>query len=285
MKFAYYPGCTAKSTAIEYEESVRETSQSLGIDLVEIPDWTCCGASSGHSVNRELALALPSRNLAIANRMSLGLVSACPACSLRHKVAQHELEGDPELRIRLAEDIGQPLELPPKPRHFLEVLYHDIGVDAIRGKVRNPLKGLRVAAYYGCYLVRPPEIAAFDDPENPSVMDEVMEALGAEVVDWSHKVECCGGGLAVVAPEVVKKLVGRIALAASAVGADAIVTACSICHANLDMRQPRRHGSGPLPIFYFSELAALAFGSSNGRRWMAKHLVDPAELLEKLKLL
>lgn len=285
MRFAYYPGCTAKSTAIEYEESVRETSQYLGIELVEIPDWTCCGASSGHMVNRELAVALPSRNLALANRMSLGLVSACPACSLRHKVAHHELGRDPKLKSKIEEDIGEHLELPTKPKHFLEVLHRDVGIEAIKEKVRKPLKGLRVAAYYGCYLVRPPEIAGFDDPENPTVMDEVMEALGAEVVDWSFKVDCCGGGLAIVAPEVVKKLTGRIALAASKLKADAIVTACSICHANLDMRQPKDNGSPPLPIFYFSELSALAFGSSTAKQWMAKHLIDPTDLLGKLKLL
>ncbi len=285
MRFAYYPGCTATSTSIEYDESVRETSKCLGIDLEEIPEWTCCGASSGHIINRELAMALPSRNLMLANRMSLPVVSPCPACSLRLKIAEHELRGDPELKTRIQEDIGMKLELPPKPKHLLEVLYRDVGMDAIKEKVRKPLKGLKVVAYYGCYLVRPPEIAGFDDPENPTIMDEIMEALGAEVVDWSHKVDCCGGGLAIVAPEVVKKLSGKIAAAASSVEADAIVVACGICQANLDMRQPRNGDSRPLPILYFSELAALAFGNSNISQWLAKHLVDPSDLLKRLNLL
>jgi heterodisulfide reductase subunit B len=285
MKFAYYPGCTATSTAIEYDESVKETSQGLGIELEEIPEWTCCGASSGHIINRELSVALPSRNLALAGRMSLGLISACPACSLRHKVARHELERDPKLKSKIEEDIGMNLESLPKPKHFLEILYRDLGIDSIKDKVRKPLKGLKVVTYYGCYLVRPPEIADFDDPENPTIMDKVMEALGAEVIDWSFKVDCCGGGLAIVAPEVVKKLTGRIALAASKVKADAIVTACSICQANLDMRQPKQGDSQPLPVFYFSELSALAFGSSNVKQWLSKHLVDPSNLLNKLKLL
>jgi heterodisulfide reductase subunit B len=217
--------------------------------------------------------------------MALGLVSACPACSLRHKAARYELGRDPELKADVEADIGESLDAMPQPRHILEVLHGDIGLDSIRQKVKKPLTGLRVVPYYGCYLVRPPEVAAFDDPENPTVMDDVMEALGAEVIDWSFKVDCCGGGLAVAAPDVVKKLTGRIARAASEVGADAIVTACSICHANLDMRQPKQGGFRPLPVFYFSELSALAFGSESTRRWMAKHLVDPSDLLTQLHLL
>ncbi len=285
MRFAYYPGCTATSTSIEYDESVRETSRYLGIDLEEIPDWTCCGASSGHVINQELALALPSRNLALANRMSLGIVAPCPACSLRLKNAEYELKKDPALKTKIEQDIGMSLDLSQKSKHILEVLYQDVGIDAINEKVQKSLKGLKVVTYYGCYLVRPPEITGFDDPENPTIMDKIMEALDAEVIDWSYKVDCCGGGLSIVAPEIVKKLVGKIVIAASEVGADAIVTACGICQANLDMRQPKNSGSHPMPIFYFSELSALAFGSLNVKEWLAKHLVDPSDLLERLKLL
>jgi heterodisulfide reductase subunit B len=285
MRLAYYPGCTATSTSIEYDESIREISQSLGVSLEEVPEWTCCGASSGHIVNKELAIALPSRNLALSNRMSLPLVSPCPACSLRHQIAEHELRKDPELKARIADYIGMDLELPPKPRHILDVLCRDVGIAAVREKVRKPLKGLKVVAYYGCYLVRPPEITGLDDPENPTVMDKLMEALGAEVIDWSYKIDCCGGGLTIVAPEIVKKLSGKIAQAASELGADAIVTACSICQANLDMRQPKSGTFPPLPIFYFSELSALAFGSSNVKSWLTKHLVDPSGLLDRLGLL
>ncbi len=284
MKFAYYPGCTATSTAVEYEESVRETSRYLGIELEEIPGWTCCGASSGHVINHELAVALPSRNLALAEKMSLAMVAPCPACSLRHKNADYELKKDPALKTKIEADIGMNLKLSQKPKHILEVLYQDIGPDAIREKVRKSLEGLKVVTYYGCYLVRPPEVTAFDDPENPTVMDEIMEALGVEVIDWSYKVECCGGSLSIVTPEIVEKLSGKIVHAASEAGADAIVTACGICQLNLDMRQPKDADS-PLPIFYFSELTALAFGSPNLRKWSAKHFVDPSGLLRKLQLL
>ncbi len=285
MRFAYYPGCTATSTSIEYDESVRETAKYLGIELEEIPEWTCCGASSGHVINQELALALPSRNLALANRMSLGIAAPCPACSLRLKTAEYELKRDPGLKTRIEEDIGMNLELSQKSKHILEVLYQDVGIDAIKQKVQKALEGLRVVTYYGCYLVRPPEITGFDDPENPTIMDKIMEALDAEVIDWSYKVDCCGGGLSIVAPEIVKKLVGRIVSAASEVGADAIVTACGICQANLDMRQPKNSGFRLMPVFYFSELSALAFGSPNVGEWLAKHFVDATGLLERLKLL
>ncbi|MFH1625530.1 MAG: CoB--CoM heterodisulfide reductase iron-sulfur subunit B family protein, partial [Pseudomonadota bacterium] len=251
MRFAYYPGCTATSTSIEYDESVRETSQYLGIDLEEIPDWTCCGASSGHSINRELALALPSRNLALAEKMTLGILASCPACSLRHKTAEYELKKDVALKTKIEEDIGMKLDLSQKSKHILEVLYHDVGIDAIQEKVQKPLKDLKVVAYYGCYLVRPPEITEFDDPENPMIMDKIMEALGAKVIDWSYKVDCCGGSLSIAVPEIVEKLSGKIVNAASEAGADAIVTACGICQANLDMRQPKNSGSHPMPIFYF----------------------------------
>jgi heterodisulfide reductase subunit B len=285
MKYAYYPGCTATSTSIEYDESVRETSRYLGIEFEEIPGWTCCGASSAHVINQELAIALPSRNLALAKNMSLGIVAPCPACSLRLKNAEYELKKDSALKTRLEQDIGMSLDLSHKSKHILEVLYQDVGVDAIKAKVQKPLEGLKVVTYYGCYLVRPPEITRFDDPENPTIMDKIMEALGAEVIDWSYKVDCCGGSLSIVTPEIVEKLSGKIVKAAFEAEADAIVTACGICQLNLDMRQPKNSGSHPMPVFYFSELSALAFGSSNMKKWSAKHFVDPSALLERLKLL
>lgn len=285
MKFAYYPGCTAKSTSVEYDESVRETAQYLDVDLSEIPDWSCCGASSVHVINHELALALPSRNLALTEKMSLDLVTPCPACSLRHKVAEHELRTNLDLKVRIEADIGMELKLSRNTKHILEVLYHDVGIDFIEKKVQKSLTGLKVVIYYGCYLVRPPEITKFDDPENPVIMDKIMGALGVEVIDWSYKVDCCGGGLSLAAPEIVRKLVEKLAIAASDAGAEAIVTACPMCQANLDMRQPGNEDSHPVPIFYFSELMALSFGSVRLKEWLGKHLVDPAGLLERLGLI
>ena len=252
MKFAYYPGCTATSTSIEYDESVREILKYLEIEVQDIPNWTCCGASSAHIIDRELAIALPSRNLALAERMSLGILASCPACVLRHKTAEYELMRDPDLKTRVEKEIGTDLNLSQRSKHVLEVLYQDLGIENITKKVKKPLKNLKVVTYYGCYLVRPPEIMSLDNPEDPVIMDNIMKALGAEVIDWSCKVDCCGGSLSITTPEVVKKLAGSLVIAASEAGADSIVTACGICQANLDMRQPKRANFHPMPIFYFS---------------------------------
>jgi heterodisulfide reductase subunit B len=285
MKYAYYPGCTATSTAIEYEESVRETAGYLGIEFTEIPDWTCCGASSGHVINHELSLALPSRNLAIAEKMNMDVVAPCPGCLLRFKTAEYELGRDSALKSKIEEDIGSKLDLSHKSRHILEILYRDIGLENIREKVVRPLDGLKVAPYYGCVLVRPPEVTSFDDPENPTIMDEIIGALGAEIVDWSYKVDCCGGSLSIVVPEIVQKLSGKIIQGAREAGADMIVTACGICQLNLDMRQPKEPDTKPIPALYFSELMAHAFGSQNMKGWAEKHFVDPSFKLSELGLL
>jgi heterodisulfide reductase subunit B len=285
MKYAYYPGCTATTTSIEYEESVREIAGYLGIEFTEIPDWTCCGASSAHVINRELSLALPSRNLAKAEKMNMDVVAPCPGCLLRFKTAEYELGRNSSLKSTIEEDIGLKLTLSHKSRHVLEVLYHDIGLDIIRENVVRPLEGLKVAPYYGCVLVRPPEVTSFDNPENPVIMDEIMEALGAEIIDWSYKVDCCGGSLSIVVPEIVQKLSGKIIQGAREAGANAIVTACGICQLNLDMRQPKNPGTEPIPAFYFSELMALAFGSKSLSKWAEKHFIDPSVKLTELGLL
>jgi heterodisulfide reductase subunit B len=144
---------------------------------------------------------------------------------------------------------------------------------------------LKVAPYYGCVLVRPPEVTSFDNPENPTIMDEIIGALGAEIIDWSYKVDCCGGSLSIVVPEIVQKLSGKIIRGAREAGADMIVTACGICQLNLDMRQPKEPDTKPIPALYFSELMAHAFGSQNMKGWAEKHFVDPSLKLTELGLL
>jgi len=285
MKFAYYPGCSAESTALEYDESVKESLEYLGVDLKEIPDWSCCGATSGHALNHELALALPARNIALAEKMNLDIVTPCAGCFLRLKVAQHELQSNQGLKARIESAIEIPLQLSRTIRHVVEVFYHDAGIDRIKENVKRSLEGLKVVTYYGCYLVRPPEITEFDDPENPVIMDEVMKGLGAEVIDWSSKVDCCGGALSVTNPAIAKQLVQKIASSALEVGADAIVTACPLCQSNLDARQQKPNGMDTIPVFFFSELTTLAFRSDRVKQWCKKHLVDPSGLLGKLRLL
>ncbi len=280
MKCAYFPGCTAESTSAEYDESVREVAGLLGIQLEDIPGWTCCGSSSAHIINHDLSIALPARNLGLAEKMALPVVASCPACSARLKNAEHELSGKPAVRKKIEHDIGMELNLSQKSKHILEILYHDIGLEAIQSKITRPLEGLTVVAYYGCYLVRPPEVMNFDDHENPVIMDDIMKAAGATVVDWSYKVDCCGGSLSIVNPEIVTNLSNKIVRGAREVQADVIVSACGICQLNLDMRQTETDDPLRIPVLYFSELLAHAMGSTSLTDWSAKHFIDPLPVLK-----
>ncbi len=282
MKYAFYPGCTQESTAEEFGSSSKAVCQKLGIELKEIPDWNCCGASSGHFLNDELTHALPGRNLAIAEKQGLDTLVVCAACYLRLRSTQREAKESPEFRKRLAELIDMPYEAKYEVKHLLDVVVNDLGLEEVSNRVKKPLKGLKLAAYYGCYLVRPPKIVAFDDPENPTTMDRLLESLGAEVVDWGGKVDCCGGSLVLSRTEIVLKLTGDLIKGARDAGAEAMVVACPMCHSNLDTRQS---GKDRLPILYFTELMGLAFGIPKTDSWFKKHLVSPFNLLKSHDLI
>jgi len=280
LKFAYYPGCSLESTAKEFDDSARAVCQALGVELEEIPDWNCCGASSGHCTDYWLSLALPGRNLAIAEGQGLDVAVSCAACFLRLRHTRHVVRADAELRQKLEELIGLPYEGKREVKHLLDIMANGVGAGMVKEKVVRPLTGLKVVSYYGCYLVRPPKITKFDDAENPQSMDILLDALGAEVLDWSAKVDCCGGSLSLTKGGIVAKLVGEIAEAASSAGAEAIVAACPLCQANLETRQP----SGGLPTFYFTELMGLAMGLPGAKAWLKRHLVDPSKLLKSRNL-
>jgi len=191
------------------------------------------------------------------------------------------LRDNPELEGKLRELIGLTGEGKYEIRHILDIIYHDVGVERIKEKVVKPLEGLRVVGYYGCYLVRPRELTGFDDPENPQLLDRILEAAGAEVLDWDGKVDCCGGSLSLSERGVTGRLVAHIFEAAQAVGAEALVTACPLCQLNLETRQ---EGDKPLPVFYFTELLGLALGLPTSS-WFKKHLISPWRLLKSHQLL
>ncbi len=283
LKYSYYPGCSLEATAKEYDMSMREVARLLDIELIEIEDWNCCGASSGHCTNYELSLALPARNLAIAEKEGRDVAVACAACFLRFKQTNHDLKKDDELRQRIEKLIGMPYKATVEVRHLVDIFAREVGLENIRARVKKPLEGLKLAAYYGCYLVRPPEVTQFDNSENPMIMDDLLTALGAETVEYSHKVECCGGNLLLARADVVIKLVSDICQSARNSGASAIVTACPLCQANLDMRQS---GAEKIPIIHFSELMGVALGASSGTsgKWWKRHLVNPEKALKKLSL-
>jgi heterodisulfide reductase subunit B len=282
MEFSYYPGCSLHSTASEYNASVQAVFSALGVGLHELEDWNCCGATSAHSLNRSLALALPARNLAIAQRAAMDVVMPCAACFSRHKNADYVLRNDSDKRAFLEKTLSFSFTGNVAVRPLLDVVGNTIGLEQVKSLVKKPLKGLKAVGYYGCLLVRPHEVTQFENPENPTLMNRLLEALGADVRSWSYATECCGGGLTLTRPNVAARLVNRLADRAREAGADTIVTSCPLCQMNLEMRQD--NSSPKMPVFYFTELMGLAFGLTQVKGWWNKHLINPARLLNTINL-
>lgn len=277
MKIAYYPGCSLEATAREYDQSSRAACRALGLELEELEDWNCCGSTSAHNLNHLLASSLAARNIALAQKSGLDVAIPCAACYARLRKADHLLRHGGEIKEELEEVVDFKYTGQVAVISLLEAVVARVGLDKVREKVTRPLKGLKVVCYYGCLMVRPPEVRGFDRVENPEMLDRLMEALGAEARQWSYKTECCGAGLSLTRPEVVEGLVGRLSEAARAAGADALVTACPLCQTNLEMRQK---GSPKIPSFYFTELLGIALGLPEAPGWMAKHLNDPAGMIK-----
>lgn len=282
MRVAYYPGCSLEATAKEYDDSFRAVCQILDVELEEVPDWSRCGASSAHTTNHLLSLALPARNMALVQEKGLNLVAPCPGCFINFQHAYFELGEDGDLRKKLEEIIGMSYTGSVKLRTVLDVC-REVGLENIRAKVQRSLNGLKLANYHGCFA-RFPGVADVDDPENPQHLDELMNALGAESVDWSHKTECCGGNMVLARTDIVIKLVDDICQSARRSGAEAIVSMCPLCQANLDTRQA---GKDKLPIFYFSELMGLALGveEKKMKSWWKRHIVSPVNALDSHNLI
>ena len=280
MKFSYYPGCTEHSTSLEYGLSTHAVFKALGVELVEIEDWNCCGAAATHSVNHLLSLCLPARNISKAQSTEAGpLVIPCAGCFNMLKRTEHALKNDEAQRKEIEEIVGFTYEPTQEILALVDVLINRIGLDKVKERVKRPLHGLKPACYYGCALVRHPKVTQLDHPENPQYLDRLMEAIGAEPVEWSYKVDCCGADLALTYGKVVKELVGRIVSMAKEAGANCIVTSCGLCQANLEMRQKIA-----VPVFYFTELMGVAFDVKERDRWWGKHMISPKALLESLGL-
>lgn len=267
MKYAFFPGCSLESTGWDFDRSTRAVCRALGVELAEIPDWVCCGSTPAHATNASLAVALPVMNLQKAQAMDLPVLTACASCYSRLRTADHAVRNDPGERSRAERVTGKPYAGGVPVRHLLDVLVNDLGVEAIRERVRRPLKGLKVACYYGCLLTRPPGIVAFDDAEHPSCMDRLLAAIGAESVEWPFKTECCGAALSLTRSDVVHRLGHRLLSMARRAGAQALAVACPLCESNLDLRQAdaaKAHGPIPeTPVLYITQLLGLALGLTN----------------------
>ena len=275
MRIGYYPGCSLLGSSREFGESVRSVARSLDVELVEVPDWHCCGASSAHVQSHLLSVALPANVLAQAAAAGLDeVVVPCAACYNRLASARHAVENDAALRGRVEEVIERPLDRPVRVVNVLELL--DRVKDRIAARVTQPF-AKTVACYYGCLLVRPPRVIGFDRPEDPTSMDALVLAAGGRTVPWSCKTECCGAGLSVSRTESVVRLAGRIVADATARQAEAIVVACPMCHSNLDLRRGAidaalgaRH---ELPVLFITQVIGLALGLSDAALGLQRHFV------------
>ena len=285
MKYSFFPGCSLESTAHDFQMSTFAVAKALGVQLEEIPDWTCCGSTPAHSTDALLAASLPARNLAIAEELGQDVVVCCAACYGRLAAANLAIGEDSKLRADVAEAIGKEYSGSVKVRHFLQVLREDVGVAEIKDSITKSLNGLKVACYYGCLLTRPKELSILDDPEDPQLIEEILSAAGADPIEWPYKTECCGSSFSISRTETVKKLGTHILKMAKESGADCIAVACPLCQSNLDLRQTDiEEAAGEkfgLPVFYFTQLLGHALGLSDEALGIGKLMTDPTRILAR----
>ncbi|RJP62136.1 MAG: heterodisulfide reductase subunit B [Ignavibacteriales bacterium] len=289
MSFGYYPGCSAHATAKEYEKSMREVCNAFNIQLEEVEDWNCCGATPAHTTKEELGVALPYANIVNASKQGLeNIIAPCAACYNRLKVADYEVHHSATMKERMNYIIGETAEKDLRIINVLEFFRDVYGLDKIKVEVKKPLKDLKVACYYGCLLVRPGKILQFDDEEDPTSMDELISALGGTPVQWSAKTECCGGSHAIPLKDVVLDLVKKILDSARIAGADCIAVACPLCQANLDMRQEQINKKYKtdfkFPILYITQLLGLALDIPVKNLGLTSQFISPAEVLKEHNL-
>jgi heterodisulfide reductase subunit B len=277
---AYYPGCSLESTASEYNHSTKTVCEALGLQLIEPAGWVCCGSSAAHRADPETALRLPMENLAIIEQSGFHEVTMpCAACFNHTKTAQHEIRHNDQGRKEMEKAIGYAYQDSVQVNTLVQTLHQHVGVDKVAARTQKPLTGLRVVSYYGCLLTRPPQITESEHPENPTDMDELLTAVGAEVRDWSYKTVCCGAAHSLTRPDIVLKLSSGLIRHAREAGADVIAVACPLCHTNLDARQFQMGLDQSMPVMYFTQLMALAFGLPEKAAFLNKNLVDPRPLL------
>ncbi|TVM17883.1 heterodisulfide reductase subunit B [Oceanidesulfovibrio indonesiensis] len=285
--FGYYPGCSGMGTSMEYERSTRAVCEALGIKLVDLEDWSCCGSTPAHTVDHVLSAALSGRNLSIAESMGLDtIITPCPSCLTNLKTATHRME-NPAFKQKVDALLDKPANNTVTVKSVLQVIYEDVGPETIRQQVVRPLSGLAVAPYYGCIMNRPPDVMQFDDPENPIAMDEILSALGADVVPFGLKVECCGASHGIAQKDVVTTLSGRLIELAYAENAMAMVAACPLCQMNLDLRQGQINAANKsrynMPVFYYTQLIGLALGLPEKQLGFDKLAVNPDKVLRAIQ--
>lgn len=296
MKFSYYPGCALERNALAYHQSLMAIAPFLGMELEEVEDWNCCGATEFFTVDKMAAYALSGRNLAIAASQSKNgnttMAVPCSACFLNLRKTDHSMGKHPEMseKINQALSVGDLSYTPGsvKVRHLLQAIMEDIGPDAIMEKITRPLHGLRLAPYYGCMVTRPIFDLSAEDPEYPTSLDILVEKLGAEVVDFPVKTHCCGGHMTQISEPTALELIRRLLKNAADYEADAIVTLCPMCQLNLDAYQHSVNKyfktNFSIPVLYFTQVVGLAFGLKPRKELgFGSEFITAKPLLKKIK--
>ncbi len=286
--YTYFPGCSAaEGGAKAYNWSTRAVSNILDIDLAELEDWNCCGSTPSSSVDEFGANCMAGRDLALAEKKGLDMVTPCSACHVIFNRTNTYLNGYPKFKARVNEALaagGLEYHGTVRVRHMLDVITTDIGYDTIASKVKNPLSGLKVAPYYGCQVVRPN--FGFDHPENPQSLDRLIASLGAEPVPFPLKVHCCGGSLVISEESLALELIHKILDSAKSNGAECLVTVCPLCQTNLDVYQSRVNRKFRtdfrLPVLFFTQLMGLAYGIDEKTLGLNTNVVSPYGLLDRI---
>ena len=288
MKYFYYSGCSLEGTALEYNLSTQAVMRALGVELIELEDWTCCGASAAETISELLSMVLPARNLALAAKMhkDCDFMIPCSACYLNLRKVDEHLGKDEGLLEKINEVLqeeGLSYQGGIRSRHLLDVIASDIGAEMIKAKVTRPLSGLRIAPYYGCQALRP--YGGYDDPEQPRCMEPLIEALGAEVHPWAMGAKCCGAGLMTTKKGIAVELTGELLKAAK--GADCIATVCPMCQMNLDSYQKQvSQAKGEdlkISVLYLPQLIGIAFGLSEETLKLGLNMAYTGALRARLK--
>lgn len=261
-KIGYFPGCSLHSTGIDYHESLMEIAKVLDCQINEIEDWNCCGATAAHTLNKTLSVALPARNIALAEKQGFeDILVPCAACYSRLVTTKHELNEDKNLMEKIPQIIEMPIE--NKINNINIIDFINMFKDKLKDKVVKPFKK-KVACYYGCLLVRPPKLVNVDRYEDPLMMEEIMKLIGAEPIDWAFKTECCGAGFSMSRTDIVAKLSAKILDDAIERGAEAIIVACPMCQSNLDMRRKEIDAylkkQTKIPVLFITQAIGMAMG-------------------------
>ena len=289
MKIAYYPGCVAQESGKELDMATRWVCRNLGIELVEFPNFSCCGSGFVDEANEVLNVAINARNLAIAERAGLDLLTICSTCQGMLTLAKVRMR-DPKVRSRVdaaLKPLGIEYKGTAQVKHLLRVLSEDVGLPAVKAKVRRPLHGMKVGAFYGCHLLRPADEMGSESAEEPRSFEELLAAIGATPVEYRGRVMCCGFPIQFVKPSTASAIAGRQILDAKSHGADAMATPCPLCHLSLDAYQNQAakevHASLEMPVFHLPQVVGLALGASPEELGLRRHLVPTDAAIAKIR--